>query len=124
MLKTLRYFTILLIWFIISIYLFVLCVIQIPSVQYFMGKQASNVLANLLDTEVSIGRVNIGFFNRIVLDDVGLYDQDRQPMLTTRRMAIRVDVPQYLTTGRLVINSAQLIGCDVRLNKKDSLAAL
>ena len=124
MLKTLRYFTILFIWFIISIYLFVLCVIQIPSVQQFMGRQTSSILASLLDTEVSIKRVNIGFFNRIVLDDVSLYDQEQQPLLTTRRMAIRVDVPQYLTTGRLVINSAQLIGCDVHLNKKDSLTAL
>lgn len=124
MLKTLRYFTILFIWFIISIYLFVLCIIQIPSVQYFMGRQASGILESIFETEVSVKRVNIGFFNRIVLDDVSMCDQTHQPLLTTRRMAIRVDVPQYLTTGRLEINSAQLIGCDIQLRKKDSLTAL
>ena len=124
MLKTLRYFTILFIWSIIGIYLFVLCIIQIPSVQYFMGKQASNILGDFFATEVSIKRVNIGFFNRIVLDGVSMNDQDQQPLLTTRRIAIRVDVPKYLTTGRVVINSAQLIGCDIHLSKKDSLAAL
>ena len=47
-------------------------------------------LSDLLNTRVTIGRINIGLLNRIIIDDVLLDDQDEQEMLKVTRLFCQI----------------------------------
>ena len=49
--------------------------VQLPPVQAFIGSQAASALKDKFGTEVNIGKVNLGFLNRIIIDDVMMKDQ-------------------------------------------------
>ena len=54
--------------------------LQIPYVRTKVASIASTELSNYLGVPVRIGKVDIGWFNRIVLDNVYLADQERKPL--------------------------------------------
>ena len=58
------------IWSLMALYVLVLVLIHLPSTQRFIGRQVSETLSEVLGTDVSIDRVELGFLNRIILDDV------------------------------------------------------
>ena len=60
-------------WILIMSILF-LFAIRIPSVQTFLGKQATHFLSAEMDAEISIGAIEIVFFDRIYLKDVSVID--------------------------------------------------
>ena len=43
-----------------------------------MGKKAGDLLSEKFGTEVKVGRINIGLFNRVIVDDVRMKDQSGQ----------------------------------------------
>ena len=49
--------------------------LHVPPVQAFIGSEVAGALAQKFGTQVSIGKVNLGFFNRIIIDDVMMLDQ-------------------------------------------------
>lgn len=53
-------------------------------------------LSDLLNTRVTIGRINIGLLNRIIIDDVLLDDQDEQEMLKVTRLSAKFDIMPFL----------------------------
>ena len=75
----------------------------------------------MLGTEVSVGRVDLGFLNRIIIDDVVVLDQQQQEMLKTSRLSVKIDVLPLLD-GRVSISAAQLFGAHLKLYR-DSLSA-
>lgn len=94
---------------------------HVPQVQRFIGQQVAGALSKQLGTEVSVGRVDLGFFNRIILDDVVVLDQRQQDMLKASRLSAKIDVLPLLN-GRISISSAQLFGAHFKLYR-DSLGA-
>ena len=52
-------------------------------------------LSDLLNTRVTIGRINIGLLNRIIIDDVLLDDQDEQEMLKVTRLSAKFDIMPF-----------------------------
>ena len=74
-------------------------------------------LSDLLNTRVTIGRINIGLLNRIIIDDVSLDDQDEQEMLKVTRLSAKFDIMPFFK-GKISISSVQLFGFNINLQKK------
>ena len=73
-------------------------------------------LSKKLGTKVEVGRIDLGFLNRLILDSVIIYDQKSQPMLQVARMTAKMDMAP-LAVGRIHISSAQVFGAKLRLER-------
>ena len=76
-------------------------------------------MSDRLGTKVSIGNVDLGFFNRIVVDDVSIDAQQGRPMLKAGRVAAKVELLP-LARGKIAISSAQLFGLKADLYQADA----
>lgn len=97
------------VWTLVWVYAAVIVLLHIPSVQGFVGGKVADALGKKLGTEVRIGRVDLGFLNRLVITDVLLYDQQSKPMLRAARLSVNAELTPLLS-GRISITSAQLFG--------------
>ncbi|MCR5131190.1 MAG: translocation/assembly module TamB domain-containing protein [Prevotella sp.] len=93
----------------VGLYAAVVVLLHVPTVQQFVGDKTAQVVVDKLGTDVKVGRVNLGFLNRIIIDDVQIKDQQGNPMLNAARLSAKLDM-LALTQGRIVITSAQLFG--------------
>ena len=109
------------IWGLLGLYVSLIILIQLPFMQRWIGQIVAGALGNKLGTEVSVGRVDLGFFNRLIIDDVVIKDQQHVDMLTARRMSVKVEILP-LFSGRVSISSAQLFGANAVLYR-DSAGA-
>ena len=109
------------IWSLMALYVLVLVLIHLPSTQRFIGRQVSETLSEVLGSDVSIDRVELGFLNRIILDDVTMLDQENKEMLRVGRLSAKIDLLP-LVNGKISISSAQLFGAHAQFYKADSLA--
>ena len=104
-------------WSVVILWATVVTLVRVPSFQSFLGEKISGALSETLGTEVYVGRVNIGFFNRLILDDVLIKDQDKKEMLKASRMAVNIDLRQ-LTKDKVRISALQLFGVEANIYKK------
>ena len=109
------------IWTVIALNLLTAAVLRLPVVQQSVGSKVSTVLSEALGTEVSVGRVDLGFLDRIIIDDVTILDQRDKPMLSITRLSAKIDI-WPLTKGRISISSAQLFGARARLWQQNAQA--
>ena len=109
------------VWSLLALYLSCLLLVQLPPVQRFLGRQVAAAIASRLGTKVSISRVGLGFFNRLILDDVMIMDQQQEEMLRVGRLSVKMEVLP-LMEGRVSVSSAQLFGAHAMLYKADSLS--
>mgnify|MGYP007098578582 CR=1 FL=1 len=117
--KTVRAIVTTLIWTLAGCYLLPAILLHIPAIQEMVGEKVAEVVAETLKTNVRVGRVDVGFFNRLVVDGLRIDDQQRQPMIQASRVAAKVDLVS-LFQGKVRISSAQLFGLDARLYQKDA----
>lgn len=97
--------------------------VHLPFVQTMIGAETGRILEDKLNTKVTVERVNLGFLNRIIIDGLTIYDQERQRMVSASRVAAKIDYYQLIKQGRIYISSAQLFGFNGNFYKKDSLSA-
>ena len=91
----------------------------IPQTQRFIGGKIAGAISDKLGTEVSIGRVDLGLFNRVIIDDVKILDQQQKEMLRVSRLSARLELFP-LFDGKISISSAQLFGAHFLLYKADA----
>ena len=96
-------------------------IIHLPFTQHFLGQQIADILSEKIGTDVKIERVELGFPNRVILDDVLILDQQQEEMLRVGRLTAKIEF-MPLTYGRISISSAQVFGTHANLYKTDSLA--
>ncbi|MDD7605338.1 MAG: translocation/assembly module TamB, partial [Prevotellaceae bacterium] len=94
---------------------------HIPPIQRFIGTQVGNALGSKLGTQVTIGRVDLGLFNRFIIDDISILDQHGCPMISAGRVSAKFDYLP-LTEGKISISSAQLFGLQAHFYKPSALA--
>ena len=92
--------------------------LNIPHVQRQLASYLSRELSEELGSTVEIGNIEVGLFNRIMLENLQLYDQEDTEMLQVARMAARFDILP-LFQGKISINNIQLYGFDAFLRKED-----
>ena len=109
------------IWGIILLNLMLMGVSHIPAAQHFIGKKVADAVGRHLGTEVSVGRVDMGFLNRIIIDDLRILDQRRKPMVRVARLTAKIDIGP-LTEGRISISSAQLFGARLSIYRQNAHA--
>ncbi len=119
--KTLRRIVSIAIWTIVGLYVAALLLSQVPGVQAFIGSQAAKAIANKLGTRVSIGRVEPGLFNRVIIDDVTIYDQQGKKMLVASRLTAKIDLAP-LAEGRISLSSSQVFGAHLQLYRQSANA--
>ena len=109
------------VWSLLALHILFLIIIHVPFVQSFIGTKAALALSEKLGTQVSLGRVEIGFPNRIILDQIDIVDQSNEKMFHAGRLTAKIDFLP-LINGRISISSAQIFSANVSLYKTDSLA--
>lgn len=102
------------IWTLVGVYVLLTVLVHLSPVQHFLGSQVSHVLADKFDTKVTVGSVNLGFFNRIIIDDVMMYDQKGDSMIYASRISAKVSLLPLLNQ-KISIASAQLFGLKANL---------
>ena len=104
------------IWTIISLYLVVVILLHVPFVQTLVGGYVADALCHKFGTKVSVGRVDLGFINRLIIDDAQMQDQQGEQMLRVSRISVKVS-PLALAKGQIEITSAQFFGLHANLYK-------
>lgn len=101
---------------ILGFYIGLITLLNIPYIQQKAARITANELGNFLQTKVDIGNINIGFFNRIVINDLQLNDTTGEKMLYVTRLSAKFELLP-LFKKRISISSAQLFGFDFNLHK-------
>lgn len=101
----------------VGLYLTLLLLTSLPSVQRWAGGVASRGLSAELGTSVTIGNLRLGLFNRVVADDIVLLDQRGDTLLRATRLGAKVRL-KPLFSGKIRLASAQLFGFEINLKKR------
>ena len=115
--RRLKYIIRILIWGFLGIHIGLIVLLNIPSVQGRLSSLVSSELRKLLNTEVSVGHIDLDILNRITIEDVLLEDLQGEEMLKVNRLSARFEWKPLLK-GKVVINSIQLMDFAVRLKKE------
>ena len=107
------------IWTIFALYVILIVLLHLPPVQTFLGSTVATTLAQKFGTEVSVGKINLGFFNRIIIDDVRMLDQKGDSMIYASRLSAKVDLLP-LKDGKISVSSAQLFGLRANIYRQNA----
>ena len=78
----------------------------------------ANAISKKIDAPVSVGKVDIMLPNRIVVDDLLVFDQNADSMLIANRVAAKIRLRE-IPNNKIDIISLQMFGVDGRFYKKD-----
>lgn len=82
-----------------------------------MSVLVAEELASVLGSKLTIGRIDMGLLNRIIIDDLLLNDQSGKEMLKVTRLSAKFDfLPLF--NGKISISNVQLFGFNVNLEKQ------
>ena len=95
--------------------------LNIPFIQHKFSVIVADELKNKFKTEVTINRIDMGLFNRIIIDGISLNDQDNKLMLKISRISAKFNLKE-IVKGKISIGSAQLFGFTAKLYKKSPKA--
>ena len=90
--RKIRLFLNRLFWALVALYVTVIVLVHVPAVQRAIGSQVAKAVGEELGTTVQIGRVDLGFFNRLVIDDVLILDQQQKELLNAHRLTTKIDL--------------------------------
>ena len=111
-----------LIFLLMGCYFGAIALLNLPFVQRKLSALAASELRHLLQSEVSIERIDLGMPGRIIIQGVRLKDQERNDLLQVSRLAAKFDLSPLLHR-QIRISSIQLFGLKAHLLRKDSLTA-
>ena len=111
------------IWTIFALYVILIVLLHLPPVQTFLGSTVATALAQKFGTEVSVGKINLGFFNRIIIDDVRMLDQKGDSLIYASRLSAKVDLLP-LKDGKISVSSAQLFGLRANIYRQNAKSDL
>lgn len=100
------------------IYLIGLSISIIPAVQGWAADVLSQSLTGYFGSTVSVGHISPGLFNRLIIDDVKVYDQHDSLMLSASRIAAKIKILPLIDKD-IRIDNAQIIGANISLYKSD-----
>ena len=95
-------------------YFGIIAFLNLPYVQRQLSVIVSRELGELIHTEVSVGNIDLGLLNRIIIQNVHVNDQKGKDLLKISRLSAKFDIPELLH-GRIRIHSVQLFGLNARL---------
>ena len=101
---------------ILAFLILVILLIQAPPIQNFARKKVVAFLENKLKTEVSIGKINIGIPNKILLENIYLEDRQKDTLLSGGRISANLDMFKLLSNN-VQINSLAIEGVTAKIKR-------
>lgn len=93
--------------------------LNISAVQSFVGRELGEALSKELNTKLEFGKVELGALNRVILNNVTIWDQSGQKMLVAPRLSVKIN-PLALLNSRISISSAQIFGANISLYRQNA----
>lgn len=115
--KSFKYTVRILLGTLLGVYLGIIVLLNIPYVQGKLSVFVAKELKTILNTEVSVGRIDMGLLNRIIVEDVQLHDRRNEELLKVTRLSARFEFLPLLK-GKVTISSVQLFGFTVNMNRE------
>ena len=115
--KSFKYTVRILLGTLLGVYLGIIVLLNIPYVQGKLSVFVAKELKTILNTEVSVGRIDMGLLNRIIVEDVQLHDRRNEELLKVARLSARFEFLPLLK-GKVTISSVQLFGFTVNMNRE------
>lgn len=106
----------------LGVYAGLIVLLNIPYVQKRLSAAVAGALGDALGTEVTIGRVDVGLLNRVIVEDMLVRDRAGEELLKVARLSAKYDVLP-LFRGQVSVGSVQLFGFAVNLNRETPEAA-
>ena len=97
------------VWAIVCTYLAIVVLLHVPAVQRGLGGCVGDALCKKFGTKVTVGRVDLGFINRLIVDDACICDKSGKQMLKIARTSVKIDLIDLLN-HKVSITSAQFFG--------------
>lgn len=107
------------VWTTLGLYISLLIILQLTSVQEFIGQKASAFLSGKLGTSVTIGHAKYDPLNHLTLYQVDMKDQQGEPLLSANRLSARIELLE-LINGKISIPSARMFGVQASLYQQDA----
>jgi hypothetical protein len=101
---------------ILGVYVGMTMLLSIPYVQRQTAAVVAGELTKLIDAPVSVGRIDMGLLNRIIIDDLHVDDRSGKELLRARRLSAKINILPLLK-GKVSISSVQLFGFAAKLRK-------
>lgn len=114
--KGIKYTSYILIGSLVGLYIGLIVLLNIPYIQKRTAHAVAKELSERLNTNVEVGRINMGLLNRIVIDNVQLKDQQNNNLLIVNKLSTKFDLLPLLK-GKFMINSIQLFDFTANLNR-------
>lgn len=105
-------------WALVAIYFAAIATLQLPPVKEMIGKWVSNAVSSKIGSKVEVGSVDLGLLNRVIIDNVKIYDQKDSLMIASPRLSVSIDMLEALK-GNISISSAQIFGLRAYLSKEN-----
>lgn len=95
-------------------YLLLLLVLNFGPSRAFLTRTLQEAIADKLHTEVSIGDVQVGLFNRLIISDVRISDQKHRSLLSAERITAKIEL-RSLLADQLSLRTVSLLDARIRL---------
>ena len=118
-LKRFRHILNAIVWTIVGSYMLLSALLHIPAIQEYTGKCVAKALEDKFGTEVNVGKINLGFLNRIIIDDFNMLDKKNHEMFHAARLSVSINVFS-LINGEISISSAQVLGLKANLYQESA----
>jgi len=106
---------------IIGLLLLIILLVQVPVIQEVIKNKAVTYLEGKIHTKVSIGRIEIGFPKKVILENFYFEDQAKDTLLSGEKLAVDISLFK-LISNEVEINSVDLKGVTANVNRdKDSV---
>lgn len=101
---------------IIALFLLLIFLIRLPSVQNYVVGKVTNYLENKIGTPVDIGHIEITFPKKLVLNDVYFEDQSKDTLIAGEELSVDINMFKLLK-NTVEIQELELKGITAKINR-------
>jgi len=106
---------------VIALLLLIILLVQVPVVQNVIKNKAVTYLEGKIHTKVVIGKIEIGFPKKVILENFYFEDQSKDTLLAGEKLAVDISLFK-LISNEVEINSVDLKGISANVTRdKDSI---
>ncbi|GEP51714.1 DUF490 domain-containing protein [Flavobacterium noncentrifugens] len=106
---------------VVGLLLLIILLIQVPVVQNVIKNKAVTYLEGKIHTKVAIGRIEIGFPKKVILENFYFEDQAKDTLLSGEKLAVDISLFK-LISNEVEVNSIDLKGVTANIQRnKDSV---
>lgn len=107
-----------LIMLIVAVYLCLYVVLSVPSVQRKLKERVCEEASELLGGKIEVDNLAIRPFSEVILSGVTLDSPDGERCASIDKVAAGIDLWKFISDRKIVLNYAEIIGLDVKVNQK------